>query len=260
MPTRHGDGEGSTRREVIDRGAVSIRRGIGRGTSEERDGSSGETRFGRGTSLNAVVEDGGPERESERGIVASRPGNAGGAKTPCFRRACQRRRGSRGLAMSLTTPDKISSLQRKLYSKAKAEPAYRFYLLYDKIHRPDILEHAFELACENGGAPGVDGVTFAMIEAAGLEEWLATLREELASKTYRPMPVRRVTLCRVPDYPEKERPPPRRVLFRSALCQHNHMLARKANSLSVGRYRTNLLGTGSNFSSARSLDARSAVM
>jgi len=96
--------------------------------------------------------------------------------------------------MSLTTPDKISSLQRKLYSKAKAEPAYRFYLLYDKIHRPDILEHAFELACENGGAPGVDGVTFAMIEAAGLEEWLATLREELASKTYRPMPVRRVTI------------------------------------------------------------------
>src|SRR5271163_53190 len=96
--------------------------------------------------------------------------------------------------MSLTTPDKISSLQRKLYGKAKAEPAYRFYLLYDKIHRPDILEHAYALARENDGAPGVDGVSFEMIEAAGLEGWLAALREDLVSKTYRPMPVRRVTI------------------------------------------------------------------
>jgi RNA-directed DNA polymerase len=96
--------------------------------------------------------------------------------------------------MSLTTPEKISSLQRKLYGKAKAEPAYRFYLLYDKIHRPDILEHAYALARENDGAPGVDGVTFEMIEAAGLEGWLAALREDLVSKTYRPAPVRRVML------------------------------------------------------------------
>ena len=96
--------------------------------------------------------------------------------------------------MSLETPDKISGLQRKLYGKAKAEPAYRFYLLYDKIHRPDILEYAYALARENDGAPGVDGVTFEAIEAAGLEGWLAALREDLASKTYRPMPVRRVMI------------------------------------------------------------------
>src|SRR5271154_32677 len=96
--------------------------------------------------------------------------------------------------MSLTTPDKISSLQRKLYGKAKAEPAYRFYLLYDKIHRPDILEHAYALARENDGAPGVDGVSFEMIEAAGVEGWLAALREDLVSKTYRPMRGRRVTI------------------------------------------------------------------
>jgi RNA-directed DNA polymerase len=96
--------------------------------------------------------------------------------------------------MSLTTPDKISSLQRKLYGKAKAEPAYRFYLLYDKIYRPDILEHAYALARENDGAPGVDGVTFESIEAAGSQAWLAALGEDLASRTYRPLPVRRVTI------------------------------------------------------------------
>ncbi len=96
--------------------------------------------------------------------------------------------------MSLETPEKIRSLQRKLYCKAKAEPAFRFYLLHDKICRADILAHAYALARENGGAPGVDGMTFAMIEAAGLAKWLAGLREDLVSKAYRPEPVRRVMI------------------------------------------------------------------
>ena len=96
--------------------------------------------------------------------------------------------------MSLTTPEKIRSLQRKLYVKAKAEPAFRFYLLYDKIHRADILLHAYRLARANAGAPGVDGMTFDQIEAQGLEAWLAGLREELVAKTYRPDPVRRVMI------------------------------------------------------------------
>jgi RNA-directed DNA polymerase len=96
--------------------------------------------------------------------------------------------------MSLRTPETIRRLQRKLYLKAKAEPAFRFYLLYDKIHREDVLRHAWALARANGGAPGVDGIDFAMIEAAGLEGWLAGLREELAAKTYRPAPVRRVMI------------------------------------------------------------------
>ena len=96
--------------------------------------------------------------------------------------------------MSLATPGKIRTLQRKLYCKAKAEPAFRFYVLYDKICRDDILRHAYLLARGNAGAPGVDGVTFAAIETSGPEAWLAGVREELVSKTYRPNPVRRVMI------------------------------------------------------------------
>src|SRR5882757_3080681 len=96
--------------------------------------------------------------------------------------------------MSLTTPDKIRTFQRKLYCQAKAEPAFRFYVLYDKICRADILHHAYRLARANAGGPGVDEVSFAQIEERGLEAWLAGLREELVSKTYRPDPVRRVMI------------------------------------------------------------------
>ena len=98
--------------------------------------------------------------------------------------------------MSLETPEKIRTLQRKLYCKAKAEPAFRFYLLYDKICREDILRHAYELVRTNAGAPGVDGTTFAKIEASGAENWLPGLREELVAKTYRPAPVRRVMISK----------------------------------------------------------------
>jgi RNA-directed DNA polymerase len=104
--------------------------------------------------------------------------------------------------MSLATPDKIRSLQRKLYRKAKAEPAFRFYVLYDKICRADILRHAYGLARANAGAPGVDGLTFAQINEQGLEAWLAGLREELVSKTYRPDAVRRVMIPK-PDGGER---------------------------------------------------------
>jgi RNA-directed DNA polymerase len=96
--------------------------------------------------------------------------------------------------MSPVTPDKIRTFRRKLYCKAKVEPAFRFYVLYDKICREDILRHAYGLARANAGAPGVDGVTFEQIEERGLEAWLAGLREELVSKTYRPDPVRRVMI------------------------------------------------------------------
>jgi RNA-directed DNA polymerase len=106
--------------------------------------------------------------------------------------------------MNLTTPDKIRNFQRKLYCKAKAEPTFRFYLLYDKICRDDILLHAYRLARANAGAPGVDGVTFATIEERGLEGWLAGLREDLVLKRYRPDPVRRVMIPKASG--EGERP------------------------------------------------------
>ena len=96
--------------------------------------------------------------------------------------------------MSLTTPSKIRELQIKLYRKAKNEPGYRFYLLYDKIYREDILAHAYKLARANKGAPGVDGQSFEEIESTGLERWLTGIREELRNKTYRPQPVRRVMI------------------------------------------------------------------
>ena len=96
--------------------------------------------------------------------------------------------------MSLTTPSKIRDLQIKLYRKAKNEPGYRFYLLYDKICREDILAHAYKLARANKGAPGVDGQSFEDIEWKGLGEWLTGIGEELRSKTYPPQPVRRVMI------------------------------------------------------------------
>jgi RNA-directed DNA polymerase len=89
---------------------------------------------------------------------------------------------------------KLRRLQEALYTKAKQEPAYRFYLLYDKVYRTDILAHAYALSKQKGGAPGVDGVTFADIEAAGVEPWLAAVQEALRTETYRPHPVRRVLI------------------------------------------------------------------
>jgi RNA-directed DNA polymerase len=98
------------------------------------------------------------------------------------------------LAMSLATPDKIRRLQRKLYAKAKAEPSFRFYQLYDKVYRADLLEHAYLLCKSNGGASGVDGQTFEDIEALGRSQWLEALGKDLRDKTYRPGPVRRVMI------------------------------------------------------------------
>jgi RNA-directed DNA polymerase len=99
----------------------------------------------------------------------------------------------RRLPMRLRTPEEIKSLQRKLYQKAKQETSYRFYLLYDKVYRWDVLSYAYRLEKANGGAPGVDGETFEAIEGGeGVEAWLRGLQEELHWKRYRPQAVRSV--------------------------------------------------------------------
>jgi len=102
-------------------------------------------------------------------------------------------RRERGLRM-LETPEKIRDLQRKLYHKAKQDKTFRFYLLYDKIYRADILEHAFHLVRANKGAPGIDGVTFESLEKeeGGIEGYLEKTARELKEKIYKPQPVRRV--------------------------------------------------------------------
>ncbi|MBI4806068.1 MAG: group II intron reverse transcriptase/maturase [Desulfovibrio sp.] len=96
--------------------------------------------------------------------------------------------------MSLETPKKIRKLQRALYGKAKQAPEYRFYLLYDKVYREDILYHAWRLSREKRGAPGVDGQTFEDIEGYGVEKWLGELGEEVKEERYKPQPVRRVMI------------------------------------------------------------------
>lgn len=96
--------------------------------------------------------------------------------------------------MGLPTPDKIRTFQRKLYFKAKSEPDFRFYLLYDKIYRTGILYHAYRMVKANGGSAGVDNVTFKDVESGGVDEWLSGIRDELRTKAYRPQPVLRVMI------------------------------------------------------------------
>jgi len=93
---------------------------------------------------------------------------------------------------NLSTPNSVQKLQMALHAKAKAAAGYRFYALYDKISREDILAHAYAQCRSNKGAPGVDGQDFADIEAYGVERWLAELALALREETYRPEPIRRV--------------------------------------------------------------------
>ena len=108
---------------------------------------------------------------------------------------CNRSVEGEGIAEMLTTPENIRTLQRKLYRKAKQEKAYRFYALYDKVYRADILSHAYNLVSANKGSAGIDGVNFEAIETGeGIAAFLAELEESLRSKTYRPDPVKRVMI------------------------------------------------------------------
>lgn len=93
---------------------------------------------------------------------------------------------------NLSTPIGVQKLQMALHAKAKSEADYRFYALYDKIYRKDILAHAYAQCRSNKGAPGLDGQDFADVEAYGVERWLAELAQALREERYRPEPIRRV--------------------------------------------------------------------
>ena len=104
---------------------------------------------------------------------------------------------------NLSTPKNVQKLQKALHAKAKAEPDFRFYALYDKIYREDILAHAYAQCRSNKGAPGVDRQDFSDIEAYGVERWLGELALALKEETYQPDPIRRVT---IPKANGKQRP------------------------------------------------------
>ncbi len=105
--------------------------------------------------------------------------------------------------MSLRTPEHVQKLQAALHAKAKGSPEFRFYSLYDKVYRRDVLKFAYRSCRANGGAPGVDGQTFEDILKVGEDQWLGELAESLKSKTYRPAAVRRVF---IPKPNGKKRP------------------------------------------------------
>src|SRR5438309_3423670 len=114
-----------------------------------------------------------------------------------------KRQRTEGLAMSLTTPSSVQKLQTALHAKAKESPDFRFYALYDKVYRKDVLAYAYERCKANGGAAGVDNQTFEDIEQYGTERWSDELTRELKSRTYQPLPVRRVY---IPKPDGKQRP------------------------------------------------------
>jgi RNA-directed DNA polymerase len=110
---------------------------------------------------------------------------------------------ARRVTVRLTPPEKVEKLQTALRTKAKQSPIYRFYALYDKVYREDVLQYAYRLCRSNDGSPGVDGQTFASIKTYGEDRWLGELAEELRKKEYHPQAVRRVY---IPKPDGKQRP------------------------------------------------------
>jgi len=190
-------------------GTQRLHRGSDDGTYTTRTGATRETPSrGRAKDQPEACEgQAGRGGESDGLVVPRRPGNAGGGKEPSFKSMWKVVR--EGRLGNLETPPSVRKLQTALHAKAKAEPEFRFYLLYDKVYRADVLSFAYARCKANGGAAGVDGQTFDDIEAYGSQDresearkipdietdwnpWLGELAQELRDKTYRPQAVRRV--------------------------------------------------------------------
>src|SRR4030095_7842875 len=125
----------------------------------------------------------GPFGVAEGLTVARKPGNAGGGEGTQLK-GNARSNEDGGMGVSLSTPESVQKLQTALHDKAKEAPNFRFYALYDKVYRKDVLAFAYECCKANGGAAGVDGQTFEDIEAYGKERWLDELAQELKNRTY----------------------------------------------------------------------------
>src|SRR5262245_3743236 len=119
-----------------------------------------------------------PGRVADGPVVAGTPGNAGRAKGPWFKVNARSGTRAEGLAMSLPTLPKVQKLQAALHAKAKGAPAYRFYALYDKVYRDDVLWVAYRRCLLNGGAAGIDGQSFEDVERYGVQKWLGELADE----------------------------------------------------------------------------------
>ena len=158
-------------------------------------GAEREVPLGGARNSAVLGKEGGPGGESDRAIVARKPGNSGGAKGPAFWRASEAEEGQ-AIDMSLKTPERSEICRRSFISKRSRSRTSASISsgTWDKVWRADILEHAYRVAKANRGAAGVDGVTFQQIESQGREEWLGSLREDLRSKSCRPQPVRRVMI------------------------------------------------------------------
>jgi len=170
-------------------------RGKARGTREVLGGGGG--------SLQQAAGDGEAwrPRMAEGPVRPKMSGNAGGGKGPWFRIDARSSEGGR--LGNLSTPKSVQKLQAALHAKAKAEPEYRFYALYDKLYRADVLAHAYARCRANRGAPGVDGQTFEDIERYGRDRWLGELALALREERYQPAAIKRVF---IPKANGKQRP------------------------------------------------------
>ena len=144
-----------------------------------------------------------PPGVAERPVVPWTPGNSGRGKGPRFKANAQSNRQPGDWHAPTTSSEGWEVADGVAHTKAKNSPDYRFYALYDKVYRRDVLEWAFVRCLRNGGVPGVNGQSFDDIEKLGRDQWLDELAAELRNGTYQPRPVRRVY---IPKGDGKQRP------------------------------------------------------